>query len=162
MNFKKCCSGEQKGAATQHLFSKKWHRKEKIEVPAPSSVSVICLLYLIIHWCDLVMCHTFNIFCICFCIGWWATLPQGVFYFLESNLLKDKVTSTACRLTGQNVSFQWSYYAGILRRWKPFRKLAIILSGRATLQPPQAPETILISLSSVSLLDYSFLGRWEQ
>lgn len=67
INFKKCCSGEQKRAATQHLFSKKWYRKEKIEVPASSKISVICLLYLIIYRCSLVTCHTFNIFCSCSC-----------------------------------------------------------------------------------------------
>lgn len=94
-------------------------------------------------------------------VGWWVTLPQGFFYCLEGKLLKDKVIGTACKHAGQNISFKWSSSVGILRKWKPFRKLAINLSGRATLQPPQALGQSSFP-SSVSLSDSSVLIKWKQ
>lgn len=140
--LKECCLSEQKKGAAGYitLIFQTWHRKKRKEkrsgwrAPVPSRAFEMRLLYLITYWCNLIMCYAFKVAS----VGGWWTLPRAFFDFMESNLLKEKVTGTACKHTGQNISLKWWYHAGVLRKWKPFRKLNIILPGRAMLQPPSA------------------------
>ena len=97
--------------------------------------------------------------CFCGCLVG-NSLPR-LFSCLERNLMKDKVMGTACKHTGQNTALKWSCSAGVLRKWKPFRKFTITLSGRISLHPPQALGQFSFP-TKVSLSDSSVLSRWEQ
>lgn len=151
---------KKKGAASYiTLIFQTWYRNKgkevRLEGPCTQQAFEMCLLYLITYWCNLIMCLAFKVAS----VGGWWTLPKAFFDFMGSNLLKDKVTGTACKHTGQNISLKWSCYA-VLRKWKPFRKLNIILPGRATLQPPSALG-IMLPLQCVPL-DCSLLSMWVQ
>lgn len=114
----------------------------------------MCLLYLIIYWCNLIDHEP------CFeKLLLWLVLgnsPQGVFYFMESNPLKDEVTGTPA-----NTLVETQLHAGAMLPSQETHTLQ--KTRRDSVQPSGCAASTSPGEMSVSLWGIpegcSFLGR---